>query len=107
MEKMITNLILVLISCLIALLMAELSFRIIFYKSLLLNHTTSHHKAFCEYDELLGWKHKSNVKITFDGVSVNRLVCHNVIGSKSFKKQLYKKSGHWIPRRKGVPGFTL
>ena len=82
MKKIITNFILVLISCLLALLIAELFSRIVFFKSLLLNHTATHHKTFCEYDELLGWKHKSNVNLTFVTPEYSSLLSFNEKGHR-------------------------
>ncbi|MFH0763613.1 MAG: SGNH/GDSL hydrolase family protein [Candidatus Omnitrophota bacterium] len=67
MKKYIQNSLIVIVSILFTLSMSELVYRILVYKSFLINPevTTSHHKTFCEYDPLLGWRHKKNIAVRF------------------------------------------
>ena len=58
-----------------ALLISEVVYRLLVYKSLLLTPplTTHHHSFFCEYDPLLGWRHKPNTTgrfVTSEGSAV-------------------------------------
>jgi len=82
MKNKLTNLIILSISCLLVLFAAEFMFRVIFYKSLLLGHTTTEHKSFCEYDELLGWRHKSNIKVNFVTPEYSSLLSFNSKGHR-------------------------
>lgn len=54
------NLVIALCAVCVALLISEVAYRLLVYKSLLLTPelTTHHHSFFAEYDPLLGWRHK-------------------------------------------------
>lgn len=67
MKRYVQNLLIAAVSVLLVLAASEIVFRIAVYKSLLVNSnsTTNHHKTFCEYDPLLGWRHKKNAEARF------------------------------------------
>lgn len=59
----------------VALLISEVVYRLLVYKSLLIapELTTHHHSFFCEYDPLLGWRHKPDTTgrfVTSEGSAV-------------------------------------
>ena len=59
--------------------MCELGYRILVYKSVFINIATSHH-FFCEYDPLLGWRHKKNIQARFVTKEYDTLLSFNSKG---------------------------
>lgn len=76
-----------------------MAYRVLVYKSVLIDAglTTNHHKTFCEYDPLLGWKHRENVRARFVTNEYDALLEFN---SKGFR-------GGEVPYEKGSDTYRI
>ena len=81
MKERTQNLLIVILSSILTLFMCELGYRILVFKSVFVgsNIATSHH-FFCEYDPLLGWRHKKNIQARFVNKEYESLLAFNSKG---------------------------